>query len=52
MKAIQFGKPPRPARYKGVVTRSMQVPMSDGTKIAVDVMRPGDAHPAPSSRSS
>jgi uncharacterized protein len=45
MKTTQFGRPPRPAHHKGVETRSMHVPMSDGTKIAVDVMRPGDADP-------
>jgi predicted acyl esterase len=39
-----FGKPPRRRpRYKGVATESLHVPMSDGGRIAVDVLRPRNA---------
>jgi uncharacterized protein len=39
-----FGKPPcRRPPYKGVATESLYVPMSDGARIAVDVLRPRDA---------
>jgi len=40
----QFGKPAyRRPQYKGVATQSLYVPMRDGVKIAVDVMRPKGA---------
>lgn len=43
MTRTRFGRPPAPPRYRGVVTESLYVPMRDGTKIAVDVLRPKDA---------
>lgn len=45
MSTGSFGRAPDPPRHRGVVTESLHVPMRDGTKIAVDVMRPGDASP-------
>jgi predicted acyl esterase len=39
-----FGKPPhRRPPYKGVATESLYVPMSDGARIAIDVLRPRNA---------
>jgi uncharacterized protein len=41
---IQFGKAPNHSPpYKGVMTESLYLPMRDGTRIAVDVMRPKGA---------
>ena len=40
----KFGKTPNPRpQYKGVITESLYVPMRDGVKIALDVMRPKNA---------
>lgn len=43
MATVQFGRPPGPPQYKGVTTESLYIQMRDGTRIAVDVMRPKDA---------
>jgi putative CocE/NonD family hydrolase len=43
MPRTTFGKSPRQPLYKGVTTESLYVPMSDGVRIAVDVMRPRSA---------
>ena len=40
---VEFGKTPNNSPlYKGVMTESIYLPMRDGVKIAVDVMRPKD----------
>ena len=43
MARTTFGKSPRRPPYKGVTTESLYVPMRDGARIAVDVMRPRSA---------
>jgi hypothetical protein len=43
MSKTEFGKSPRRPPYKGVATESVYVPMRDGARIAVDVMRPRSA---------
>ena len=43
MPRTTFGKFPGRPLYKGVTTKSLYVPMRDGARIAVDVMRPRSA---------
>lgn len=38
-----FGKTPSPATHKGVITESRYLLMSDGCRIAADIMRPKSA---------